>query len=65
MCSIKRDQSICYHQVDLTDRSRSLRITKKNAEHILIDMVYFTRSTKVDFTWIDRSLIVDQSIPCP
>ncbi|KAF3537248.1 hypothetical protein F2Q69_00023823 [Brassica cretica] len=38
---------------------------KKNAEHIQIDMVHFTRSTKVDFIQIDRSRIIDRLIPCP
>ena len=48
------------------DRSIQINMqNKRNAEHILIDLVKFTWSAKVDLIWIDQSLIVDRSIPCP
>ena len=40
-----------------TDRSILIIMQdKKNAEHILIDLINFTRSAKVDFIQIDRSI---------
>ena len=45
-----------------TDRSILIIMqNKKNAEHILIDLVHFTRSAKVDFIQIDRSRIIERS----
>ncbi|KAG5409723.1 hypothetical protein IGI04_006042 [Brassica rapa subsp. trilocularis] len=38
---------------------------QKNAKYILIDLVHFTRSAKVDSLQIDRSVRIDRSIPCP
>ena len=62
MGSIKRGRSIRNYKVERIDRSWSLCKTKKNAEHILIDLVYFTRSANVDFIHIDRTRIVDRLI---
>lgn len=63
MGSIKRDRSIPNYKVGWLDPDHYAE--QKNAEHILIDLVHFTRSAKIDFIQIDRSRIIDRSISCP